>query len=446
MPQPSEEEPCGGEDEDLSPNLRNLTDQVSQASLQPSQSHQHSYYSQIDSPDENVDNNSVTCTHPASQAEYQLPEFPGRATLSRALRATTTTDHGEDIPKKCVRKKKKQAPLEHPDTKFATALEKRMQDEAFQTSLPSLVKQHQQRKKLEEEAEAQATIASDPLNHNSESSPRHPEKEKRAEDAKPVEPKAKNDSKLPAWDRCVDVEVFGGKEKKRKPTDRARITQNRFDQSLSKYRLMHSHPRGSNDKASYFKLPLSIRFQIAKLVIAGADREKPIVLNSSFHQEDAWNEDSFVPWRVVLKSLDGCLISCFGMRADIMVVIFTTFRFHVTFNAYVREEECPLATKFLQRYAFLMQRLTVEVDLTRLGGGVTGGWARFGYGEQTIEVLVNGFVKAMELRKGLPQMENLVLACRKFYGARPLTPQNALGQGCKSIRVHDAYPGFGLFH
>lgn len=148
------------------------------------------------------------CTAPVAtyQGEYQLPEFPGREVIDEAL---------QNADKRNKKAKKPSQPAKvTPTTRIATALDQRTSNNDFQSQLPALVRTQ------------------------------YAEEEARNEPKKVYN--------LPPWDRCVDMEVYGSKEKKRGHADYTNRKLNRFAQSLSKFRLLSKHLKGDKEKSRYF--------------------------------------------------------------------------------------------------------------------------------------------------------------------------------------------------
>ncbi|EFX02341.1 alpha beta hydrolase fold protein [Grosmannia clavigera kw1407] len=238
--------------------------------------------------------------------------------------------------------------------------------------------------------------------------------------------------KPPPWDRIHDIGFYrqcGGPEN-------VRDTPSRVDTFARSIDLLHARsghrykptkgklPDGGSmfSPSRLFQLPLAVRLQIYRHIIGtvGANSgSRPIRLNAMVHNRLAWPEDAFDSLSDVLAPLRDILIASSALRIELLAALFLERSVHVTFSPYVRPATSPLAVTFTNQYGCLMQRITLELDCTRLGYGMDAAAAGLAPGMLHMDSLVHGFVAGQTARAGYSTMESLVVLCRRFHGNRP---------------------------
>ncbi|KAK4154238.1 hypothetical protein C8A00DRAFT_32993 [Chaetomidium leptoderma] len=189
-----------------------------------------------------------------------------------------------------------------------------------------------------------------------------------------------------------------------------------------------------NAKSPYFRLPDRIRFKIMKYVLANHNSDdKPIRMNNPVFLWQAWpvnrltkppvwSTDYFDSLESVLSSLDPYTSICSAMRADVLAALFLTRRFHVVYAPHMGRQTQPAATQYMDRYGPLMASITIEVDFTKLGGGVAQAASNFPAlaGLNGIKSLIESFVQRQLSRRQTP-IRDLRVLVRRYHGVRLLT-------------------------
>ncbi|KAK3346605.1 hypothetical protein B0T25DRAFT_282026 [Lasiosphaeria hispida] len=196
------------------------------------------------------------------------------------------------------------------------------------------------------------------------------------------------------------------------------------------------------DNGPYFKLPDRVRFMIAKHIVGSHDSGKAIRMNSpSFlepiwpvnhagaESERMWSTEYFDSLRKVLALLRGYTAVCFAMRIDILTTLFLTRRFHVAYSPFVTMATQPAAVLFMDRFGPLMKWITLEVDLSRLGGHWHPSAACMDMDKNLVRVrtLLASFAERQLTRTGASTVQSLVVLVRRYYGFRPLLERTARG-------------------
>lgn len=90
----------------------------------------------------------------------------------------------------------------------------------------------------------------------------------------------------------------------------------------------------------------------------------------------------------------------------------------MVYSPYVTARLQPAAVGFVQRFGGFMKWITLEVDLSRLGGSghPSAGEMRMERALERVKGLVEGFVEAHEGREST--IDSLVVLVRRFYGCR----------------------------
>ena len=204
----------------------------------------------------------------------------------------------------------------------------------------------------------------------------------------------------------------------------------------------------SKDNARYFTLPDRVRFMIAKYVLADHDSGKAIRLNSPAFLDPIWpvnrkgdpsrmwSTSYFDSLKTVLVLLRSYTTVCFAMRVDILTALFLTRRFHVVYSPFVVDSLQPAATLFMDRFGSLMKWITVEVDLSRLGGSPDPAAEQMDMGKSTkrVRALVQRFANGQLDRQGITTIQSLVILVRRYYGNRRSLGKKGEGEGVLSAR------------
>ncbi|KAK3689575.1 hypothetical protein B0T22DRAFT_375227, partial [Podospora appendiculata] len=188
------------------------------------------------------------------------------------------------------------------------------------------------------------------------------------------------------------------------------------------------------DNCGYTKLPDRVRFMITKLVVESYDSGKAIRLNSpSFFDpiwpvnhaaegEHYWSTDYFDSLKKVLTLLKGYTSICFAMRVDFMTTLLLTRRFHLILSPFVTENSQPAAVLWMDRFGPVMKWITLEIDMTKLGGHWNPSSAGLDKSKSLERVgkLVEKFAERQLTRHGGTTLQSLVILVRRYYGNRPV--------------------------
>ena len=240
---------------------------------------------------------------------------------------------------------------------------------------------------------------------------------------------------LPAFDRTVDLTWYRTAREHRgtiicsmpRPSSRFEHTLALFVAQFAKGR--HFNKYDGKKRFPYFNLPSKVRFEIVRYLVADTDTvtARPILLNSERQASPAWPDDAFVSLGSVLKPLQATLWACPRLRAEVMVVLLLTRKFHVIFSPCVRECTQPLPTTWLFRYLHLMQDVSLEIDMTRLGFGHSWESAFMETNMENTCVLIRKFTAEMLTRSSANSMGCLTVHCRRYFGYRQ-GPNTVLGR------------------
>jgi hypothetical protein len=167
-----------------------------------------------------------------------------------------------------------------------------------------------------------------------------------------------------------------------------------------------------------FSLPASIRRQIYGFCFPLETRK--ISLSPRFATKAVWANGHFAsPWDI-LEDIMGGLGSFKALRRDLMTYFWAEYHFHVTLTPFNGPRFSPLSHVWMQNHLGLVQRLTVEADLTRFGGSQLADAPKFGYNVEKIEGILADIVKGISMRAHWIPMAEFNLMCRRFEGSRPL--------------------------
>ena len=169
-----------------------------------------------------------------------------------------------------------------------------------------------------------------------------------------------------------------------------------------------------------FALPARIRRQIYGYCFPLESRK--ISLSPRFATKAVWANGYFAsPWDI-LDEVMGGLGSFRALRGDVMTYFWAEYQFHVTLTPFSGPVFSPLSHVWMQDYLGLVQKLTVEADLTRFGGSQLVAAPKFGYDVDKIEALLVDIVKGILKRPSGITMAEFNLMCRRFAGFRPPLP------------------------
>lgn len=228
----------------------------------------------------------------------------------------------------------------------------------------------------------------------------------------------------PAFDRTVDLTWYRTAREER-GTIICSIPRpsGRFEHALTLFIAQYAkgHPFYKYDgmkRFPYFDLPNKIRFEIMRHLVSDTDTGRPILLNRKRQASPAWPDDAFVSLGSALKPLQATMWACPRLRAEVMVVLLLTRKFHVIFSPCVKECTQPLPTTWLFRYLHLMQDVSLEVDMTKLGFG--HGWESTAMeaNVKNISRLIRKFTAEMLTRNTVNSMGCLTIHCRRYFGYR----------------------------
>lgn len=224
----------------------------------------------------------------------------------------------------------------------------------------------------------------------------------------------------PAWDRRVDISWARSGELS---WDGAREL-GAFRVSLAQFHRESRHTPTANDHFNpLLRLPDRIRYMIAKYLVPDDADMLPIKLNNGAAlYEPVWPAAYFARLADVLHAVRDYTSVCWAMRADILVTILNTRRFHVVLSPFSTPTFDPLARRWFVKYAGYIQHLTIELDFSKLGFAAAPAAAN-------LRPLVSGMAAAMDeyanaQRKRSIQQEILLNTAEVFF-SRP-DAQNAL--------------------
>ncbi|KAK5657430.1 hypothetical protein OQA88_3002 [Cercophora sp. LCS_1] len=248
---------------------------------------------------------------------------------------------------------------------------------------------------------------------------------------------------LPPWDRSVDVvwHRHAPGSSKARYDDEAVF-------SVNVKRLAETSAKGGSvlfgedvpgwwyigRERGWSRLPDRIRYKVMKEVVGAHDTGKPIRLSGKWCLDPIWPVNYFEEWegggrvwqeeyfeslRRVWRWVRRYGDVCFAMRVDVLTMLFLTRRFHVVYSPYVTARLQPAAVEFVHRFGELMKWITIEVDLSRLGGSghPCAGGMRMEKALGRVRGLVEAFVDFQEGRAA--KIDSLVVLVRRFYGCRP---------------------------
>ncbi|KAL1847268.1 hypothetical protein VTK73DRAFT_10382 [Phialemonium thermophilum] len=219
----------------------------------------------------------------------------------------------------------------------------------------------------------------------------------------------------PPWERSVDV--LWEREPGVAWSDARQIDafEHAVPKLLSRSSSKHTN-NAANEPSPYFRLPDGIRFRICRHLIG--DVSRAIRLNSEGFYRPVWPPAYFESLASALQSLEPYTSTCARLHADVLATLLVTRHFHVVWSPYVRPRTSPAAVHYVRAYAALMQHVTVELDLTKLGFAAETEVSRLGPGTHNLQPLVEGFVAAQKDRAAGDRLFNLRILVRRYHGFR----------------------------
>jgi hypothetical protein len=180
------------------------------------------------------------------------------------------------------------------------------------------------------------------------------------------------------------------------------------------------------------------------------EETKTITLSPRFATKAVFEDGFFAsPWDV-LEPVMGALRSSHILRHDLLAYFWSQYHFHVTLSMFSGPKFSPLSHLWLPHYLDVIQYLTIEVDLTRLGGSAMTQAPSFGHNVQKLELLLCKIIHGISTRGGSSQcMAELKLLCRRYAGFRPFGEfNNDSERTCSSqaavIRLQESYMSFRM--
>jgi hypothetical protein len=182
---------------------------------------------------------------------------------------------------------------------------------------------------------------------------------------------------------------------------------------------------------------------VAKYLVPDDDR-RPIRLNNGTRlYRPVWLDGHFDSLESVLRAVEAYTSVCWALRADVLMTLANTRRFHVVLSPFSGPLLDPAAHRWFDAYAGHIQHLTLEVDMSKLGFGAEAAAAdlrplmtkvrprieayaaaqkRRAVGQEML-LHQGGFFSLDErtaaLRGGLTTVHELGVAARRYYGVRP---------------------------
>lgn len=196
-----------------------------------------------------------------------------------------------------------------------------------------------------------------------------------------------------------------------------------FRQVVGGLHLRRRRSSTGNTCSSFFKLPDKIRQRIWHYVVRdGAEGPpKPVCLQAfTPFLKAVWLPDEFQTTNDLFYPIQSAMSACFAMRADLLGYVLTTHRFHFTFSPHVRQKTCPEIFGWIDKYSHLMQFITIELDLSKLGFGPDTEAPALLPGNLHINTVVGKWVDVQLARRSMP-IQSLVLLARRYHGIRPIT-------------------------
>lgn len=130
----------------------------------------------------------------------------------------------------------------------------------------------------------------------------------------------------------------------------------------------------------------------------------------------AWSLRSLKPFHEAYGSIRKYITISPLMRIDVLLTFVSVNAFHLTLSPHVGPRISPLATKWMVKYGPWMEKIILEVDMTKFGLGGVDGSDMLYPGLDNVLKLVKDFAASQGNRK-VP-LKELTLLCRRYYGER----------------------------
>lgn len=240
-------------------------------------------------------------------------------------------------------------------------------------------------------------------------------------DSSLTEMDADAESPRPDSDACADTEPCpGSEEQDRLSTDQ---TFRRAVTALYQ-RERHSGQSDSNGSNKNFfpcSLPDNVRRRIWDHVMSDNPDEAQIPIRTQSFEpfyRGVWEDANFQTIQKLLSPCAGALRASAAMRAECLAYLLTTRRFHFVFSPYVTRNISPQMFHWIDHYSHLMEYMTIEIDLSKLGFGADLDAASLRWGLQLILGSIRELVTAQLEKRTIP-LDTLVVIARRYHGRRP---------------------------
>lgn len=168
------------------------------------------------------------------------------------------------------------------------------------------------------------------------------------------------------------------------------------------------------------RLPLKIRFLIYDYVTESERaKDKKIIISPPNTVAWFWPANHFIDPSDVFYYIGGASETCWQLRHELMTYYCTQFHFHITYNYFCTPFVARIIHKWLPLFAHRIQYLTVEADLTRLGGSYKNGAFPLPDGQREIAFLLEKLLRGLSARRN--SIQSLHFMCRRYKGLRPIS-------------------------
>lgn len=221
----------------------------------------------------------------------------------------------------------------------------------------------------------------------------------------------------PPWDRTVDIVCHRYQHDQVVPTTDLDQVLNAaaFDIVFPEHLPVQRISNEGGKRKGYNDLPPSVRRRICVYLVK--PQLVPVTLSHLAFTRAAWSLQSLVPFHQAYEPVKKLLVVSPLMRIDVLLTFLSVNAFHVTLSPHVGPRISPLATEWLIKYGAWMEKMIIEVDMTKLGLGAAEGAGMLYPGLRNVQKLVQDVARSQEDRV-LPLRE-LTLLCRRYYGERP---------------------------
>ncbi|KAK9420508.1 hypothetical protein SUNI508_06248 [Seiridium unicorne] len=185
-------------------------------------------------------------------------------------------------------------------------------------------------------------------------------------------------------------------------------------------------PIGNNETCVLSQLPVRVRRKIWSHVISENAHEAPTPVRLQLFKpffKDVWKAADFQSTKELFSLAEGVMSTSFAMRTELLAHVLTTHRFHLVFSPYVKERICPQLFDWIDRYSYIMEHVTIELDLSKLGLGPTPEASDLLWDNRNIITAMRHFADTQSSSR-TAQLESLVLLARRYHGLRPKREDN----------------------